>query len=782
MTSFIRDNGPQLAQDFQVCAITPGDKRPIGKGWQDNPLSVDECRRYPTADAGVGIILGKGEHPCYAIDVDVAGDEECANALRDLICEILKVPEDCLSYRIGNPPKFLVPVCGEEAGWKKATTPWFEKDGNRSRIEFLGDGQQFVALAIHPVTQQPYQWKGQPLLNEYLDPPQCLPQITREVIQEILNRSIPIFKARGWKLSDGGTAMQTANDASADDLVPQYRLGASIEEATKWLEDFPGKDDYDTWLRVGMALHHEFKKSEFVDDAIALWDKWSSGGKAYRGRDDIAYRWDSFGKRTGRSVTCRWLKHEYNSRHYDFASELTEEGRVARFVQYYAGNLKYTKDTGNWYKWNGIIWQPLNMCEVDALMRETLGPVLRDDIDALLKTSDPKDAVRFWKFYASMQQSTKAHALAKAAEKYDQLWCVESDFNSIPRYFGVLNGIIDLDTQEFKKPEKSMMVSLQSAVEYDGSAVCPTWEKTVSEIFFDDKEMVDYVQRLFGYAMLGNPTEEVMAIFHGNGCNGKSTLMHVLTDIFGDYSHTASSDMMVSVGASKSSAGGARADIVALQHKRLVVMSELDMKARMQEATVKGLVSHDQISARGMYETSVRTFRPTWVVAMLTNYMPRIDGSDEGIWRRIHAVPFDRDFDKDETITKDTSRADKLRAEWPGILNWLLEGVRKYKERGLKQPKRVRDESSEYKQSMDIVGEWIDERCKLDVNAKTPTSAIYTAWEMYAKANGVDYIIKSKTDLTKVLKKRGIACKQVKIDGVNNRCYIGLALTERTLE
>ena len=780
--SYIREFGAQLAASFQVCAITPGDKRPIGRGWQDHPLTPEDCASFATEDAGVGIILGKGEYPCYAIDVDVAGDEECANELREFIAGKLQIEEQYLIYRVGNAPKFLVPVCGMEAGWKKAMTPWFEKDGHRSRIEFLGEGQQFVALAIHPVTNKPYEWRGMPLINDFIDPPQCLPKVSRELVNEILAGSADIFLSHGWKKSDGGTVVNSSTDASADELAPQYRMGASIEQATKWLSDFPGKDDYDTWLKVGMALHHEFGRSEFSEDAIGLWDKWSSGGKAYRGRDDIAYRWDSFGKRSGRSVTCRWLKYEYEKRHYDFSAEMTEEGRIARFVRYYEGSLKYALDADRWYKWNGLIWQPLFQSEVDAMAREILGPVLRDDIEEMCKTMDSKDTVRLWKFYGTMQAAGKAHTIAQGAEKCEQLWCKTSDFNSIPRYFGVRNGVIDLETQKFKPAEKSMMVSLQANVDFDSSATCPRWEQTVSEIFFEDKDLVDYVQRLFGYMMLGNPTEEIMAIFHGNGSNGKSTLMHVLTDLFGGYAHTASADLVTSIGNSKSSAGGARADIVALQHKRLVVMSELDMKARMQEATLKSLVSLDAISARGLYESGIRTFRPSWVVTMLTNYMPRIDGADDGIWRRIHAVPFDRNFDSDKAIKKDTHLVEKLEAESSGILNWLLEGVRKYKERGLKQPEKVKAESSEYKQSMDIIGEWLTERCRMSADERVPAALAYNAWDIYSKANGVDYLIKSRTDLTKVLKKRGIECKPVVFEGKMQRCYYGFTLNEQSIE
>ena len=71
MQSMIRTYGPELAQSYLVCAITPGEKRPMGRNWLNRPLRADECRNFPTESAGVGIICGRGENPVYGIDIDV---------------------------------------------------------------------------------------------------------------------------------------------------------------------------------------------------------------------------------------------------------------------------------------------------------------------------------------------------------------------------------------------------------------------------------------------------------------------------------------------------------------------------------------------------------------------------------------------------------------------------------------------------------------------------------------------------------------------------------------
>ena len=73
--------------------------------------------------------------------------------------------------------------------------------------------------------------------------------------------------------------------------------------------------------------------------------------------------------------------------------------------------------------------------------------------------------------------------------------------------------------------------------------------------------------------------------------------------------------------------------------KRFVVLPETDENARLKEATVKRMVSRDEVTARGLYKSRPESVKPSWVVVMVTNYMPLITGDDEGIHRRIAVVP-----------------------------------------------------------------------------------------------------------------------------------------------
>lgn len=794
MKSFIRNEGAEIARlGYPVCAIRPGDKAPMGKDWNHHPLSAAQCAAFTTplaaeaAGVGAGILCGVGAEPVYGIDCDIAGDAKAAAEVREMIRKELDAP-GCL-YRVGCAPKFLIPVLGEEAGWKKAASPWFEKSGTRARIEVLGAGQQFVAFAIHPATGNPYEWRGEKVSGGVIDPPAFLPPASAEQISTILKKAGEILRANGWAEAGGGAEMRGASDlASADELAPQYPMGISIEDARRWLQDFPGSEDYEQWIRVGMALKHEFGRRPEAELALDLWDEWSRTAANYSGYEAMARKWDSF-RGAARSVTCRWLQYEWAKRHHDKASEMNAAGRAARLTAYFRGSLKYCKDLGSWFQWNGQVWRRLCDAEIRSCVRFVLDDLLRADIEELErrppepgdideKTGVNKKVERARKFYQTAQNGNLDDPVMRLAKATPVMWADSGDFDSDPRWLGVGNGVVDLQELKLVPADPSMGVTLQMGCDFDPDARCPSWEQTVSEIFFGREDLIRYFQRMAGYTVLGHPVLETMNILYGTGSNGKSTLINVLKGVFGDYACAASSDLLTSVGRTSQNLGSARADLVALRKKRLLVVSELDQRARMREAAMKSLVSTDTLSARGLYAAEMTYFKPTWVVYLLTNYLPRIDGGDTGVWRRLRTIPFDRNFETDRTVKKDPDRADKLRAEWPGILNWILDGVRQFRAEGLEPPERVRNETAEYKTQSDVLQEWMDERLVRGEGQSVPTSVAWASWDAWAKQSGLDHAISDKNRLTREMARRGFKVSVRRIGGKSTRCYSGIGLNE----
>jgi putative DNA primase/helicase len=124
-------------------------------------------------------------------------------------------------------------------------------------------------------------------------------------------------------------------------------------------------------------------------------------------------------------------------------------------------------------------------------------------------------------------------------------------------------------------------------------------------------------------------------------------------------------------------------------------------------------------------------FDPTHKAFLTTNHKPIIRGTDLGIWRRIHLLPFTVTIPL-EKVEKDF-RERRLIPELPGILNWAIEGLKAYLKEGLNPPPAVQAATDDYQRDMDVVGQWIDERCELDPQATVPTGAAYADYAPWAQ-------------------------------------------------
>lgn len=786
----LKDTGPDLiASGYHVCALAPRQKRPTEKGWQHHPLTPAQCAAAQP-DAGVGIICGIGEPAVYGLDFDIPADFECAEALREKVFDILGVPADDRQWRVGMPPKFLIAVRGP-AGMTKQVTPWRYKGGDRARFEFLGAGQQFVALAIHPETGASYEWYGEPFFP-YGDCPlpsaAFLPEITAEKLAALQKAFVETVEEFGWEDRDIGkplyadsdllTAGQTPADddfveASPDELVPHPKLGLTLDDAGTFLSDFPGNEDYETWLKVGMALHHEF---DGAYEAELLWDKWSSGASNYRGFQDLDMRWQGFG-RSARPVTMAFVAKHWREKHYDYAAELNEAGRARRLYELHKGRLLYAHDTGVWHRWSGVHWEPLSQCQFEVLCRDILGDVLRADLRRMSKGADSTRIKALTAAYNKFRSSASCSAVAKEATRVGEFLCLSSDFNKDNRYLGVANGDVDLTTGEFLPPDPQRMISRFVPVPFDSEAKCPLWEATVKAAFQGSQESVDFVQRIFGYALTGNPVEEKFFVFHGSGSNGKSTIVNTVRRIFGGYAVTMQDSTVTSMGGRSGGNGGAaRSDIVELMGKRLALIPETEESASMREATVKRLVSLDELTARGVYAKSSVSFTPTAVPIIVTNYMPDIRGTDEGIWRRIVAVGFRAKFTVEEGC--DVHRQDELRKEFPGILNWLIEGALAYQKTGLAVPRAIKDETAGLRADMDFVQDWLNDCCVFSEGALMPARDALASWQAWAKRNGYDSLKFTSKRLGRQLHGKDIASERRRVDGKVSVCYVGVKLAD----
>ncbi len=126
-------------------------------------------------------------------------------------------------------------------------------------------------------------------------------------------------------------------------------------------------------------------------------------------------------------------------------------------------------------------------------------------------------------------------------------------------------------------------------------------------------------------------------------------------------------------------------------------------------------------------------FRPVFKLFVAGNHKPGLRSVDEAIRRRFNLIPFTVTIPPEE---RDGELVEKLKAEWPGILAWMIEGCLEWQAKGLKPAKVVREATEAYLSAEDALAAWIDEKCERDPKAWASSSDLYRSWAIYAEQAG----------------------------------------------
>lgn len=364
------------------------------------------------------------------------------------------------------------------------------------------------------------------------------------------------------------------------------------------------------------------------------------------------------------------------------------------------------------------------------------------------------------------QKLERLSAMIRLAQSIPAIIVRGKDLDSNPMLLAVRNGVVDLTTGTLRDPNPDDYITRQAPVTFDPEAACPTFLAFLQAIFDGDKDLVDYMQRVLGYCLTGDTSEQCMFFFYGFGANGKSTLLNVIKEMLGpDYCKQTPSDTLMA-----GAAGAVRNDIARLDGVRVVLSNEVEEGSRLSETTIKQLTGNDPVAARFLYKEYFE-YTPRFKIIMAGNHQPVVRGDDTGIWRRLQTVPFDVTIPQAQ---RDPALPDKLRAELPGILNFAVQGCLGWRSSRLSPPRAIQEALEEYRSDMDILGQWIDENCTADPQAQLSAAAAYADYRTWAQLQG--HFVWSANAFGRKLVRRHQRRKTR--DG---SFYVGLALKPRGL-
>lgn len=403
----------------------------------------------------------------------------------------------------------------------------------------------------------------------------------------------------------------------------------------------------------------------------------------------------------------------------------TDTGNAELFTALHGDKLRYDHRRQRWFIFREHHWR----LDHDAEIQRYAKDVALQRYARAAAMADEKERAREAQWAVQCESGYRQRCLLTQASCELPIATAGDKWNRDPFLLGVANGVVDLRTGNLRPGVPEDMITLCTDVAFDPDATCPRFEQFLAEVFNEDDEVIGFVQRMAGYSLTGDVSEELLVICYGTGANGKSKLHAVLRDLAGQYAY----NMPFSTIELKNRAAIPN-DLAALVDRRLVSASETGASMLLNEARIKALTGRDPITARFLFGEFFE-FQPVAHFWLACNHKPRVADTSDGFWRRVRLVPFTRQFLGDQA---DTHLDAKLRAELPGILNWAVEGCLDWQTYGLGLPAAVKAATQDYRDESDALADFLAECCDTGDPGATATGGdLYKAYCTWAQKAGI---------------------------------------------
>ncbi len=389
--------------------------------------------------------------------------------------------------------------------------------------------------------------------------------------------------------------------------------------------------------------------------------------------------------------------------------ELSDDALALEYVDQTDGKVRYVARAGTWYRWIGTVWAPDDTLYVYNDVRQVCRA-------AAMRLEKPQ------KFIASATTVSHVERMARSDRRVS---AKITQWDSDPWLLNTPDCTINLKTGE-RKPNAATDYITKTTAIGPGNDGCPMFLKFLDEITKDNKELQAYLQRIFGYCLTGSIREHAMFFFYGHGANGKSVLLETVAGTMQGYREVSDSSTFT-----HSKTDRHPTELAKLLGARLVTAIETEEGRRWNESRIKSLTGGDVITARFM-RCDFFDFAPEFKIIVAGNHKPSIRTVDVAIERRFNLVPFTVNIPKEK---QDDQLVEKLKAEWPGILQWMVEGCLAWQEKGLNPPQIVRDATSDYLASEDTIKNWMDERCEISGELSVDTSKLFEDFRTWCDDN-----------------------------------------------
>lgn len=444
----------------------------------------------------------------------------------------------------------------------------------------------------------------------------------------------------------------------------------------------------------------------------------------------------------------------YNDDLYKKRNDLTQARLFSSTLE---DRIRYNATAKEWYYYNGKVWKR----DIENMIVESYAKTFFQALQvySIKNVDDPE----YTKYIAKFGDRPNRKRIIEDSRDFNYIEA--EDLDQDPDLFNCQNCIIRLSTGELLEHDPGLLLSKISNVFYDPGVKSENFDRFIHEIMLDDEEKINYLQKIFGYCLTGENTQEECYMCYGSTTrNGKSTLLEVIGYLFGDYAMNIQPETLAMKDKNSRNASG---DIARLNGCRFLHMSEPPKRMKFDVALLKTLLGRDPITARHIYEREFE-FTPIFKLMINTNFLPVVTDDTLFSSGRVKVITFDRHFEPEEQDPKLKSRL-KSKQNITGIFNWILDGLKQYQAAGeiLIEPETVVKATDDYRQKSDKIQNFLDECFIYTPGIHTTVKQAYDLYSEWCDANG--FGTENKPNFLDEIKVKGIYAESGTINGRTSR-------------
>lgn len=312
--------------------------------------------------------------------------------------------------------------------------------------------------------------------------------------------------------------------------------------------------------------------------------------------------------------------------------------------------------------------------------------------------------------------------------RMNELVPIEWFSKSIEGKMNFLNGVLDVKSGVLTPHSLDQGFRSVLPCNYTVSADAPRWKQFIEEVTLGRQSLIDLLQEYMGY-IFGNGSckHEKILMLSGEGSNGKSTFVNVLRAL-------ATKEGFSSLSIKDMNNEQNRY----LMEGKLVNIAEENSKDSFKDTElIKNFASGGYIRVKKVYQPPYEYINRTKLV-MLCNTLPNNTDNTHGFYRKLLLIPFD--LEVDESNKKDIDLLEKLKAELPGIINWVIEGYKRLEKQGkFSSSKEAESAMAKYQTDTDPLLAWAHDSIEYNPNYSEDINRqeIYDDYRSFCESNNL---------------------------------------------